>query len=41
MTRLSHAIEPKPALRTLLDHRFAAYCRLHASLRPFWQVSGG
>jgi L-xylulokinase len=41
MTRLSHAIEPEPALRALLDRRFAAYSRLHASLRPFWQVSGG
>ena len=41
MTRLSHAIEPQPSLQALLDRRFAAYCRLHAGLRPFWQAAGG
>jgi L-xylulokinase len=40
MTKLSRSIEPEPGLRALLDRRFAAYCRLHEALRPFWSASG-
>ena len=41
MTGLSHAIEPNPRLRAILDERFAAYCRLHAALAPHWRDSAG
>jgi L-xylulokinase len=40
MTGLSHAIEPDPKLRTILDGRFEAYRNLHAALAPHWRDLG-